>query len=133
MTSTTLRLLALAFLAAANGLVVGGIGQRSAVSRPVQPRLPVPAMVSDKEFEEWARKKKIASGVDPDEDFGAGRRAESQIYVVGGAIPARHRLTLLACRSRDTVLCTPCTGAIAILVPTIAAIWAYNEGYLTPQ
>ena len=92
MTSTTLRLLALAFLAAANGLVVGGIDQRSAVSRPVQPRLPVPAMVSDKEFEEWARKKRIASGVDPDEDFGAGRRAESHIYVVGGATPARHRL-----------------------------------------
>ena len=90
MATTTLRsLLALAFLAAANGLVVGGTGQRSAISQPVKPRIPVPAFmdVSDKEFEEWARKKKIASGVDPDEDFGAGRRAESTIYLVGGAAP----------------------------------------------
>ena len=47
----------------------------------------------DKEFEEWARKKKIASGVDPDEDFGAGRRSEGIIYVVGGALPA-----LVPCR-----------------------------------
>ena len=89
MATTTLRsLLALAFLAAANGLVVGGTGQR-AISQPVKPRIPVPAFmdVSDKEFEEWARKKKIASGVDPDEDFGAGRRAESTIYLVGGAAP----------------------------------------------
>ena len=34
---------------------------------------------------QWARKKKIAAGVDPDEDFAAGREAESKIYVVGGA------------------------------------------------
>ena len=53
------------------------------------------------------RQKKIASGVDPDEDFGSGRRNEATIYLVG--------------------------GAIAILVPVIAGIWAYNEGYLTPQ
>ena len=61
----------------------------------------------DKEFEEWVRKKKIASGVDPDEDFATGRAAESAIYQVG--------------------------GAITILVPLIAGLWAYNEGYLTPQ
>jgi len=61
----------------------------------------------DLEFDEWARQKKIASGVDPDEDFGTGRRAESTIYLVG--------------------------GLIAVLVPVIAGTWAYNEGYLTPQ
>eukprot|EP00324_Dicrateria_rotunda_P004554 CAMPEP_0206160822 /NCGR_PEP_ID=MMETSP1474-20131121/7140_1 /ASSEMBLY_ACC=CAM_ASM_001110 /TAXON_ID=97495 /ORGANISM="Imantonia sp., Strain RCC918" /LENGTH=108 /DNA_ID=CAMNT_0053562403 /DNA_START=28 /DNA_END=354 /DNA_ORIENTATION=+ len=61
----------------------------------------------DKEFEEWVRQKKIASGVDPDEDFAAGRGVESGIYTVG--------------------------GLITVLVPLIAGIWAYNEGYLTPQ
>ena len=61
----------------------------------------------DKEFEEWVRQKKIASGVDPDEDFGAGRRAEGSIYLVG--------------------------GLVTVLVPLISGIWAYNEGYLTPQ
>ena len=61
----------------------------------------------DREFEEWVRKKKIASGVAPDEDFATGRAAESAIYQVG--------------------------GAITILVPLIAGLWAYNEGYLTPQ
>lgn len=88
---TLRQLLALAFLAAANGLVVGGAGQRASVSRPVQPRIPVPAFMGkskeDLEFEEWARAKKIAAGVDPDEDFGAGRRAENTIYLIGGAFP----------------------------------------------
>ena len=56
------------------------------------------------------RKKRIAAGINPDqtaEDVGAGRRAEGTIYAVG--------------------------GAITVLVPLIAGIWAYNEGYLTPQ
>ena len=31
-------------------------------------------------------------------------------------------------------LCLPfCAGLIAVIVPTVAGIWAYNEGYLTPQ
>ena len=31
-------------------------------------------------------------------------------------------------------LCPPfCAGLIAVIVPTVAGIWAYNEGYLTPQ
>ena len=61
----------------------------------------------DKEFEEWVRKKKIASGVDPDQDFAGGRKAEGQIYVVG--------------------------GLITVLVPLIAGTWAYSNGYITPQ
>merc|ERR1719231_337574 len=89
-----------------------GVGAgRRAVAQPVQPRLARWAVdmksKEDKEFEEWVRQKKIASGVDPDEDFGAGRRVEGSIYLVG--------------------------GLVTVLVPTIAGIWAYNEGYLTPQ
>ena len=61
----------------------------------------------DREFEEWMAKKRAAAGVDGSEDFGAGRRAEGSICAVG--------------------------GAITILVPLIAGLWAYNEGYLTPQ
>ena len=61
----------------------------------------------DLEFEAWARQRKINSGIDPDEDFGQGRRNESTIYLFG--------------------------GLIAVLVPLIGGIWAYNEGYLTPQ
>lgn len=62
---------------------------RRAVARPVQPRLAWWSVdmksKEDKEFEEWVRQKKIASGVDPDEDFGTGRRVEGSIYLVGGA------------------------------------------------
>ena len=32
------------------------------------------------------RKKRLAAGIDPDEDFGAGRRTESTFYLVGGVI-----------------------------------------------
>ena len=41
------------------------------------------------------------------EDFGQQRRIEKAVYTVG--------------------------GLITIIVPTVLAIWAYNEGYLTPQ
>merc|ERR1719191_382161 len=86
-------------------LVVGGA---AGVARPVQLRVNGRAFTmksqEDKEFEEWVRQKKIASGIDPDEDFGAGRRAEGSIYLVG--------------------------GLITVLVPVIAGLWAYNEGYL---
>ena len=64
---------------------------RRAVARPVQPRLAWWSVdmksKEDKEFEEWVRKKKIASGVDPDEDFAAGRAQERSIFQVGGAPP----------------------------------------------
>jgi len=86
------------------------VGRATAPARPLAAGRAHPRMMpskEDKEFDEWVRKKKIASGVDPDEDFATGRAAESAIYQVG--------------------------GAITILVPLIAGLWAYNEGYLTPQ
>ena len=92
---------------AARSFAVGGraalVGRRQPTTAPHT----LITMGSDKEFEEWARQKKIASGVDPDEDFGASRRF-SQTLLAGG-------------------------GVIAVVVPTLLAIWAYNEGYLTPQ
>ena len=99
----------LSLAAAAQGLLVGGAAGRPIVARPAQSR-PGPAFMEsaeDKEFAEWVRAKKIASGVDPDEDFAAGRNVEAGIFQVG--------------------------GIIAIVVPVVAALWAYNEGYLTPQ
>ena len=55
-------------------------------AQPVKPRHGSFNMKSqeDKEFEEWMRQKKIASGVDPDEDFAAGRSFEQSIFQVGG-------------------------------------------------
>jgi len=96
-------------LQSAAALNVGPAGAPPALRTLQQVRAVPLSMKSqeDKEFEEWVRQKKIASGVDPDEDFAAGRQAESSIYQVG--------------------------GAITILVPVIAGLWAYNEGYLTPQ
>ena len=90
---------------------VVGFAQRSplAVGRPAAALRPGLTMKSkeDKEFEEWMAKKRAAAGVDATEDFGTSRRVESSIYAIG--------------------------GAIAIAVPVIAGLWAYNEGYLTPQ
>lgn len=86
--------------------VVGGHWR--VVLPSVQPR--VVMNEEDREYEEWVRQRKIKAGIDPDqtaEDVGNSRRAESAIYTVG--------------------------GAITVLVPLIAGIWAYNEGYLTPQ
>ena len=103
-------LLGACLLAAADALVVGGgslaTARQAASSRPLARTIRMESQ-EDREFKEWARNKKIAAGVDPDEDFAAGREAESKIYVVG--------------------------GLITVLVPLIAGIWAYNEGYLTPQ
>lgn len=102
----------LALLPVADCLIVGATS-RNAIMQPVRPRLaahPFMGKEEDKEYEEWVRKKRIAAGINPDqtaEDVGAGRRAEGTIYAVG--------------------------GAITVLVPLIAGIWAYNEGYLTPQ
>ena len=81
-----LFLLVACLLAAADALVVGGRGL-SSVRQATTPLAPFTPMKSqeDKEFEEWVRQKKIKSGVDPDEDFGGGRRAEGLIYAIGGA------------------------------------------------
>ena len=102
-----LFLLALCVLPLAQSLVVGGSG-RQAIGRPTSAK-PAFTMKSaeDKEFEEFMRKKREAAGIDVDEDFGQSRRVEGTIYGVG--------------------------GFIAIAVPVIAGLWAYNEGYLTPQ
>ena len=107
----TLLILALAGLASSlqvsSALRQPALTRRSAVGAP---RLAPDVFMKskeDREFEEWARQKKIASGVDPDEDFGTGRRVESSIYLVG--------------------------GLVTVLVPVIAGTWAYNAGYLTPQ
>ena len=90
-------LLGACLLAAADALVVGG-GSLTAVGRATSSRPLARTFFmksqEDKEFEEWARKKKIASGVDPDKDFAAGREAESSIYVVGGARRAVPRAAL---------------------------------------
>ncbi|KAL1530765.1 hypothetical protein AB1Y20_001663 [Prymnesium parvum] len=69
----------------------------------------VPFMLTeDEEYEEFKRKKLgLVKELGSDENFGTYRRVESGIYIIG--------------------------GAITILVPVIAGIWAYNEGYLTPQ
>lgn len=96
----------------ASGLQLGGAPNNAAVRRFVTEQPPRPAFTmrmskEDQEFEEWVRKKKIASGVDPDEDFAAGRKTESSIFAVG--------------------------GIVAVVVPVVAGLWAYNEGYLTPQ
>merc|ERR1719478_577208 len=104
------RMLLLAlWLPACAGLVMGGAtcGGARGLARPRLATTAPPFMKTqeDKEFEEWVRQKKIASGVDPDEDFGAGRRAEGTIYLIG--------------------------GLVTVLVPVIAGIWAYNEGSLT--
>ena len=107
----TLLILALAGLASSlqvsSALRQPALTRRSAVGAP---RLAPDVFMKskeDREFEEWARQKKIASGVDPDEDFGTGRRVESSIYLVG--------------------------GLVTVLVPVIAGTWAYTAGYLTPQ
>ena len=71
-------LLALACLALPCSALV--VGRATAPARPLAAGRALPRMMpskEDKEFEEWVRKKKIASGVDPDEDFATGRAAES--------------------------------------------------------
>lgn len=91
-------------------LVVGGGSRSQAVGRPTTVVRPWPLSMKsqeDKEFEEYVARKREAAGVDGTEDFGAGRRTENSIYAVG--------------------------GFITIAVPVIAGLWAYNEGYLTPQ
>ena len=93
-------LLGACLLAAADALVVGGgslaTARQAASSRPLARTIRMESQ-EDREFKEWARNKKIAAGVDPDEDFAAGREAESKIYVVGGApcrLPAHLHQTL---------------------------------------
>ena len=119
------RLFVIACLAtAADALVVGGRGV-SSVRKAATPLAPFTIMKSqeDKEFEEWARKKKIASGVDPDEDFAAGREVESNIYVVGGAVapprrPPAHLLPALPTRIRWLPLCSPAALKLCAACPS---------------
>ena len=118
-------LFAIACLAtAADALVVGGRGV-SSVRQAATPLAPFTVMKSqeDKEFEEWARKKKIASGVDPDEDFAAGREVESNIYVVGGAVapprrPPAHLLPAPPTRIRCAALCSPAALKLCAACPS---------------
>ena len=84
---TSLLLLAIG-LDTCSAFTVGTTGRRVAAAQAtLPPHLQKFTMKSqeDKEFEEWVRKKKIAAGVDPDEDFATGRQNEGRIYVVGGA------------------------------------------------
>ena len=146
---TTLFLLGLAcLLQSAAGFAVAG-GQRLSLARPHAARPRVESTVhmksqEDKEFEEWVRQKKIASGVDPDEDFAGGREVEGGIYLVGGKFehpttsraPARPSALPTTCPAMPDLsshLLSVCTGLITVLVPVIAGTWAYNAGYLTPQ
>eukprot|EP00967_Tisochrysis_lutea_P096087 scaffold140513_cov39-Tisochrysis_lutea.AAC.1 len=63
-----------------------------------------PAPVMEKlTKEQEARMKAVGS----DSNFGQYRRIESAIYLVG--------------------------GLITLITPIVLGIWAYNEGYLTPQ
>ena len=105
--SSIALLLALCLSACTGFGVTPATSRRGAVARPVRPELARWDLnmksKEDIEFEEWARKKKIAAGVDPDEDFGAGRRAENSIYLVGGA---RENATRQSISSR---VCDPLT------------------------
>ena len=87
-------------LAEAAALAIGGRAALAVQRRPAAPARSLPSMKSqeDKEFEEWVRKKKLASGVDPDEDFSASRSFSETLLGAG--------------------------GVIAIVVPTVLAIWA---------
>jgi len=104
----TASLLLVALYCAASEAFVVGAGRLTAA--PCRPRSAHPFTMKseeDKEFEEWVRQKKLASGVDPDEDFGQSRRVANTITAVG--------------------------GVVTVVVPVILGIWAYNAGYLTPQ
>lgn len=63
-----------------------------------------PAPVMEKLTKEQEKRMKA---VGSDSNFGQYRRIESAIYLVG--------------------------GLITIITPIVLGIWAYNEGYLTPQ
>jgi len=90
-------------------LLINGARAVHAPSAAVGRRAPTLRMLTeDEEFEEFKRKKLGAvKRLGSDENFGEYRKVENNIYKVG--------------------------GAITILVPLIAGIWAYSEGYLTPQ
>lgn len=98
---TLLIALLLAFLPACAAFGMPS-GRSVTNSRPAVATRFSPTMKSkeDKEFDEWVRQKKIASGVDPDEDFGAGRQQESKIYLVGGAHACR--ATILPLTNRQS-------------------------------
>ena len=111
--------------ASSSALVVGTPAPKLAVTHPAPARFAQPFMGSqeDKEFEEWVRQKKIKSGVDPDEDFGSGRRAEGLIYTVGGARPCPHHarkipLHQLGDLPLESSRLTLCTCACCSQVPS---------------
>lgn len=81
----TASLLLVALYCAASEAFVVSAGRLTAA--PCRPRSAHPFTMKseeDKEFEEWVRQKKLASGVDPDEDFGQSRRVANTITAVGG-------------------------------------------------
>jgi len=102
-------LLVALYCAVSEAFVVGATAGRLTVA-PCRPRSAHPFTMKsdeDKEFEEWVRQKKLASGVDPDEDFAGNRQVANAITAVG--------------------------GIVTVVVPVILGLWAYNAGYLTPQ
>jgi hypothetical protein len=79
---------------------------------------PLPLTSPAPSLAQWARKKKIAAGVDPDEDFAAGREAESKIYVVGGVSPCRRA----ARRPRTLLPAQPTLSRPASVGPLLSAL-----------
>lgn len=72
-------------------LLVGPVPKTITRASAARPRCIAPEMNEDKEFEEWARKKKIAAGIDPDQDFAADRQTESNIFTIGGRMKTIQR------------------------------------------
>jgi hypothetical protein len=99
--------LALFLASPATSLLVSPIISPSPAVGVARPHVALMKSQEDIEYENWVKNKKLKAGIDTKEDFGASRRTESSIYLVG--------------------------GLITVVVPTVAAIWAYNEGLLTPQ
>ena len=124
----------LCLLASSSAFLVGSPG-RHAMARPQSTTRCASCSMGkskeDLEFEEWVRKKKLAAGVDPDEDFGTGRKAEKGIYLAGGE--NSQMMFATASHPLRSALDLVCTGLVTVLVPIIAGTWAYQNGYLTPQ
>ena len=81
----------------------------------------------DKEFEEWARQKKIASGVDPDEDFGSGRRVESLIYTVGGVLLLSRACQSAACLHVRPTTFNHCTCWLSVFPQEQSPSWSQSS------
>ena len=94
----------LASLAATDALVVGAAPRT--IGRPLAPP-PLPRGARADVPLVMRDDDEIDRPFGSTEDFGQQRRIEKLVYTVG--------------------------GAITIIVPVVLGIWAYNEGYLTPQ